>query len=97
MVSPMTVSGSKKQGPPWVQKCILYLCSKGMLYYTISTIGDDCSSENRPKGPSFLLMKRLAEMKKREKRLDRLIGIIRRVEALLVLCEFSRCNHGVEL
>jgi hypothetical protein len=31
-----------------------------------------------------------------KKRLDRLIGIIRRVEALLVLREFSRCNHGVE-
>jgi hypothetical protein len=34
---------------------------KDILYYTSSTIGDDRSSENRPKGPSFLLMKRLAE------------------------------------
>jgi hypothetical protein len=31
-----------------------------------------------------------------KKRLDQLIGIIRRVEALLILRELSRCNHGVE-
>jgi hypothetical protein len=30
-----------------------------------------------------------------KKRLDRLIGIIQCVEALVVLREFSRCNHGV--
>jgi hypothetical protein len=64
MVSQMTVSGSKKPGQPWFQKCILYLDMKAMLYYTSSTIGDDRSSENRPKGPSFLLMKRLAEKKR---------------------------------
>jgi hypothetical protein len=36
---------------------------KAILYYTSSTIVDDRRSENRPKGPSFLLMKRLAEKK----------------------------------
>jgi hypothetical protein len=61
MVSQMAVSGSKKPVPPWFQKYILYLGSKAMLYYTSSTVGDDRSGENRPKGPSFLLMKRLAE------------------------------------
>jgi hypothetical protein len=44
-----------------VPKYILYLDMKAILYYTSSTIGDDRSSENRQKGPSFLLMKRLAE------------------------------------
>jgi hypothetical protein len=61
MVSQMAVSGSKRLVPPWFQKCILYLGMKAVLYHTSYTIGDDRSSENRPKGPSFLLMKRLAE------------------------------------
>jgi hypothetical protein len=61
MVSQMAISGAKRLVPPWFQKCILYLDMKAILYYTSSTIGDDCRSENRQKGLSFLLMKRLAE------------------------------------
>jgi hypothetical protein len=64
MVSQMAISGAKKVVPPWFQKCILYLGRKDMLYYTSSKIGDDRRSENRPKRPSFLLMKRLAEKRK---------------------------------
>jgi hypothetical protein len=60
MVSQMAVSGSKKPGPPWFQKFILYLDMKAIPYYTSSTIGDDRSSVNRQEGPSFLLIKRLA-------------------------------------
>jgi hypothetical protein len=63
MVSQMVVSGSKNPGPPWFLKCILYLGSKAILYYTSSTIGDDRSSVNREEGPSFLLIKRLGGKK----------------------------------
>jgi hypothetical protein len=63
MVSQMAISGAKRLVPPWFQKHILYLDMKAILYYTSSTIGDDRSGENRPKGPSFLLMKRLAGKK----------------------------------
>jgi hypothetical protein len=61
MVSQMAVSWSKRLVPPWFQKYILYLGSKAMLYYTSSTVGDDHSSENRSKGPSFLLIKGLGK------------------------------------
>jgi hypothetical protein len=74
MVSQMAVSGSKKPVPPWFQRCIFYLSSKAMLYYTISTVGDDHSGENRPKEPSFLLMKRLAEKKLRKPRYEGHVG-----------------------
>jgi hypothetical protein len=63
MVSQMVVSGSKNAGPPWFLKCILYLGSKAILYYTSSTIGDNRSSVNRQEGPSFLLIKRLGGKK----------------------------------
>jgi hypothetical protein len=63
MVSQMAVSGSKNPGPPWFLKCILYLGSKAILYYTSSTIGDDRSSVNREEGPSFLLIKRMGGKK----------------------------------
>jgi hypothetical protein len=63
MASQMAISGAKRLVPPWFQKCILYLDMKAILQYTSSTIGDDSSSENRQKRPSFLLMKRLAEQK----------------------------------
>jgi hypothetical protein len=63
IMSKMAISGAKRLVSPWFQKCILYLDMKAILYYTSSTIGDDRSSENRQKGPSFLLMKRLAGKK----------------------------------
>jgi hypothetical protein len=63
MVSKMAISGAKRLVPPWFQKCILYLDMKAILYCTSSTIGDDRSIENQQKGPSFLLMKMLAEKK----------------------------------
>jgi hypothetical protein len=59
MVSKMALLGSKRQMPPWSQESILYLGIKYMLYYTISTIGDNRSRKKRPKGPSFLLIKSL--------------------------------------
>jgi hypothetical protein len=63
MVSQMAVSGSKKPGPTWFHKCILYLDMKSILYYTSPTIGYDRSSVNRQEGPSFLLIKRLVGKK----------------------------------
>jgi hypothetical protein len=43
MVSQMAVSWSKRPVPSWFQKCILYLGSKAMLYYTSFTVGDNRS------------------------------------------------------